>query len=195
MKTALYYRVSTGDQNTDSQKTSVEGFAARAGWGDTQVYTDTISGKTANRPGLDLLLKHAREGKIERILCYKLDRIGRSVLHLSQLMAELKTLKIPVYVTSQGISTDQNNPAADLFFNMLMCFAEFERSLICERVKAGLAVRKASGKRLGRVPMDQATKDKIRALRASGKPISAIAQELGVAVGSVCKWIKPAPAS
>lgn len=183
---ACYVRVSTDKQSTDSQEQEVLKFASNLD-GERRIFKDIISGKTKNRPALDELLENCRQGKVSKVLCYKLDRLGRSLLNLKELLYQFESMNIPVVFTSQGISTEQNNPASKLFLTMLGAFSEFERDIICERVRAGIASRMAQGLPMGRTPTDESTKDKIKLLRQNGLSMAKIAKELQIGVATVHK--------
>jgi DNA invertase Pin-like site-specific DNA recombinase len=187
LKTVLYSRISTSGQSHESQEAEVQSFAKRQGWEGLEVYRDTISGATKNRPELDRLLKDARAGKVERILCFKMDRIGRSLLNLINLLQELAALKVPVYFTSQGISTEETNPSSKLMIGMLGLFAEFERDIIRERIKAGIATARAQGKHLGGKRMPPGIEEKVIDLIGEGLSMNQIAKRAGVSVGYVHK--------
>ena len=146
----IYTRVSTDKQTTDSQLASLREYCARHDWQDVQVITDTISGSKISRKGLDQLMKAVRAGKVDVVLCYNLDRLGRSLSHLVQLLGEFAAHKVALIVPGQGINTSSSNPASALLLNMLGAIAQFEHSIIVERVNAGLAAARARGIKLGR---------------------------------------------
>ena len=148
----IYTRVSTDKQTTDSQLASLREYCARHGWQDVQVITDTISGSRISRKGLDQLMKAVRAGKVDVVLCYNLDRLGRSLSHLVQLLGEFAAHKVALIVPGQGINTSSSNPASALLLNMLGAIAQFEHSIIVERVNAGLSAARARGVKLGRRP-------------------------------------------
>src|SRR5690242_6544426 len=130
--TAIYVRISTakGNQTTDSQLHEIKRYCEMREWTNIEVYTDKVSGSKASRPQLDRMMKNMREGRIERALCYKLDRMGRSLTHLCLLVDEMDRLGIPLICTSQGIDTSGNNPAAKLQLDVLKAVCEFEKNLI-----------------------------------------------------------------
>ena len=190
--TAIYLRVSTnnGTQKTDSQEHEVKRYCSARGWTDLQIYQDKMSGAKASRPELDRMVKDVREGKIARVACFKLDRMGRSLTHLCILVDELNRLSIPLICTSQGIDTSENNPCAKFQLDVLKSVCEFERNLIRERVNAGLSAARARGARFGRPPTLQRRRDEVEKLRAQGRGIREIARELKMPVSSVAKLIK-----
>ena len=119
--TAIYVRVSTanGTQTTDSQLHEVKRYCAARGWTKLEIYEDRISGAKASRPELDRMWQDMRDGNIGRVVCYKLDRCGRSLTHLCLLIDEMNRLGIPLVCTSQGIDTSENNPCAKFQLDVL----------------------------------------------------------------------------
>ena len=113
-------------------------------------FTDTMSGAKAERPGLAALMAAVRAGEVDTILCVKLDRMARSLVNFAEVVRELEAHGAALICTSQGIDTSKANACGRLQQNVLSAVAEFERELIRERTKAGLAVARASGKKLGR---------------------------------------------
>jgi DNA invertase Pin-like site-specific DNA recombinase len=108
----IYTRVSTDKQTTDSQLASLREYCARHDWQDVQVIADTVSGSKISRKGLDQLMKAVRAGKVDVVLCYNLDRLGRSLSHLVQLLGEFAAHKVALIVPGQGINTSSSNPAS-----------------------------------------------------------------------------------
>lgn len=184
---ALYVRVSTEKQSHDSQLGELRTYCERRGWQNVADYCDTISGAKFSRVGLDKLMADVRRGRLDVIVCYKLDRLGRSLAHLAQIVAELASHGVALVCTSQGIDTSDNNPAGRLQLGVLMAVAEFERSIIQERVQAGLRAARARGVRLGRKPTLGAHQEAVARLVADGKGPRAIARELGLPVASAFK--------
>ncbi len=119
MKTIIYTRVSTDHQSHESQRESLLQYCQQRGWGSVEEITDTISGSKFTRTGLDRLMAGVRSGKIKVIVCFKLDRLGRSLAHLAQMISELKAHQVALVVPSQGIDTSNSNPAAQLQLNIL----------------------------------------------------------------------------
>jgi len=185
--TALYVRVSTADQRQDSQLNELKNYCRMRKWKQLAVYEEKLSGSKTTRPHLDRMVSDVRAGRIERVVCYKLDRLGRSVAHLALLMEELIRLHVPLIVTSQGIDTDEDNAAGRLQAHVIMAMAEFERSLIRERVRAGLAAARERGVKLGRKPTLFSRVKDVRRLRLAGLGIRAIGRRLGMPPSSVCK--------
>jgi DNA invertase Pin-like site-specific DNA recombinase len=182
---AVYVRVSTEAQRTDSQEMELKRYCRQRGWKDLTFYTDKISGAKASRPELDRMMQDIRAGKVERLIVYKLDRLGRSLTHLALILDELNRLKVPLIASSQGIDTSEDNPAGRLKLGVLMAVAEFEPGIIKERVNAGLKAAKARGVRLGHPATLQERAGEVLALKKRGLGVRAISRELEMAVSSV----------
>jgi putative DNA-invertase from lambdoid prophage Rac len=185
----IYTRVSTDKQTADSQLASLREYCARRGWQDVQVITDTISGSKISRKGLDQLMKAVRAGTVDIVLCYNLDRLGRSLSHLVQLLGEFAAHEVALIVPGQGINTSSSNPASALLLNVLGAIAQFEHSIIVERVNAGLAAARRRGVKLGRRPTLGIHQSEVARLRNLGYSGRAIAKELGIPSSSVFKLI------
>lgn len=181
----IYTRVSTDQQNHDSQLQDLREYVARRGWTDVQEISDTISGTKSSRKGLDRLMAQVRRGKVDIVVAYKLDRLGRSLAHLAAMIAEFTAHNVALVVPEQGIDTSGANSAARLQMNILCAVAEFEHEIIRERVTAGLAAAKKKGVKLGRPATLAAHRGNIARLRAQGMTGRAIAVELGLPLGSV----------
>lgn len=194
MKTGAYIRISTsnGNQTTDSQIREVKRYCDARGWSDLEIYEDHLSGAKTTRPQLERLLQDMRKGKVERIICYKLDRLGRSLTHLAVIVDELNRRNVPLICTSQGIDTSDDSPCGKFQLQVLMAVAEFERSIIRERVNSGMAAAKARGVKFGRPATLLKRRDEIMSLREQGRGIREIARELKMPVGSVFKVVKDA---
>jgi DNA invertase Pin-like site-specific DNA recombinase len=190
MKTVIYTRVSTADQNCELQLSELRQFANRHGWNIVNVYSDTLSGSKASRPALDRLMVDARDGKFDCVLVWKLDRFGRSVLHLSQQLAALASYGVRFIATTQGLDTDASNPCAKLMLTLLSGVAEFERELIIERTMAGLEAARRRGVQLGRRPR-VFRRDEVQRLRSEGKSWKAISTALGVPVSTARGAVEP----
>lgn len=193
-KTAIYVRVSTnnGSQTTDSQLMEVKKYCDMRGWTETEVYEDHVSGGKASRPALDRMMKHMRSGALARCVCWKLDRLGRSLTHLALVIDEMTRLQIPLICSSQGIDTSSESPSGKLQLGVLMAVAEFERSIIKDRVLSGLAAARNRGVRLGRPSTLQKRRDDVLELRNQGKGVREIARELKMPPASVFKLLKEA---
>jgi DNA invertase Pin-like site-specific DNA recombinase len=153
-------------------------------------YSDVISGAKFSRQGLDKLMADVRRGKLDVVVCFKLDRLGRSLPHLAQIVGELTTHRVALICPSQGIDTSGMNPASQFQLNILMAVAEFERSIIQERVAAGLEAARARGVKLGRPDKLSKHREAVAALLKEGRPVRAISRELGLSVTSTFRIVK-----
>ena len=181
----IYARVSTGKQNHDVQLTELREYCARRKWTNVEEIIDTVSGVKSSRKGLDQLMTQVRRGKVDIIVCYKLDRLGRSLAHLAAMIAEFAAHNTALVVPEQGIDTSTANPAARLQLNVLGAVAEFEREIIRERVNDGIAAAKARGVRFGRPVTRDVHRDDIARLRAQGMTGRGIARTLGIPTSPV----------
>lgn len=177
MKAAIYARVSTEDQDCAMQLTELRAYAGRMGW-ETSEYVEKASTRK-KRPELERLLSDARQRKFDAVLVWKLDRFGRSVRELSENVGHLDQCGVRFVALLSSIDTDQRNPSSRLMLNMLAAFAEFERDLIQERTKAGVAQAKRAGKHCGR-PARVFDVERARKLRARGLGWREIGAKLGV---------------
>ena len=148
MKAALYARVSTADQEPANQLAELARYCEARRWDAVEYVDHGVSGAKDRRPALDTLLKDARRRKVDVVVCWRLDRLGRSLKHLITLLDELAVLGVAFVSLAEGI--DATTPAGKLQMHILGAIAEFERARIAERVKAGLARAKRNGQRLGR---------------------------------------------
>lgn len=188
---AVYLRVSTSDQRLDSQRAEMESVCRSRGF-EPVIFEDKASGAKFSRLGLDAMMEAVRAHRIKAVFCFKLDRLGRSLPHLAQLIAEMDRYRCGLVVPSQGIDTvDRDNPAARLQLNVLMAVAEFERSIIRERTKAGLAAARARG-RIGGRPKGSRRYDRVLAAVQSAietgtarLDVKVIAAACRVSVGTV----------
>ena len=181
MRAVIYARVSTGEQATENQVLELKKVAERNGWDIEAVYEDTISGAKAKRPELDKLLKGVIRKDFDVVMVWDVSRLGRSLQHLVTLLSEFHAKDVNLYIHQQGLDT--TTPSGKAMFGMLGVFSEFERSMVQERVKAGLERAKAQGKTLGRPAVPPITVEKIKALRQQGLSYPAIARRTGVSVG------------
>ena len=189
MKAAIYARVSTLDkgQDTEVQLRDLRSYAQARGWIVAGEYVDKgQSGAKDRRPGLDKLMTDVRKRKVDLILCWRLDRLGRSLKHLILTLDELQS--VGVGFVSYNENLDLTTSTGRLMFQLLGAFAEFERNLIKERVKAGLANAKAKGAKLGR-PSPEFDEDELLRLRKSGVTIRGIAERLNLRKSFVHKTL------
>ncbi|MGE0388407.1 MAG: recombinase family protein [Gammaproteobacteria bacterium] len=185
-RAALYARVSTDGQTTDNQLRELQAVAERAGWTIVGKYIDNgVSGAKGRekRPQFDAILKAAVRREFDVVMAWSVDRLGRSLQDLVGFLGEIHAKGVDLYLHQQGIDT--TTPAGKAMFQMCGVFAEFERAMIQERVKAGLARARAQGKVLGRPRVDGAIERAIRADRSAGKGIHSIARARGVGVSVV----------
>src|SRR5687767_5197198 len=149
MKAAIYSRVSTVDQTCENQLLELRRYADARGWIVTREYVDEgVSGAKERRPALDALVKDAKRRRIDVVVCWRLDRLGRNLRHLVTLLDEIQGLGVSFVSLGEGI--DCTTPAGKLQLHILAAVAEFERERIRERVLAGLQRARVQGKRLGR---------------------------------------------
>jgi len=185
-KVALYSRVSTDSQTTENQLLELREVAARNGWVVVQEYTDQgISGAKGRdqRPAFDALIKAAMRKEFDLIASWSVDRLGRSLQDLVAFLSDIHAKQVDLYLHQQGMDT--STPSGKALFQMMGVFAEFERAMIQERVKAGLQRAKAQGKRLGRPTLAPDIEGRILALREQGMGKVKIAKTLGVGVSVV----------
>ena len=183
MITAIYARVSTDDQTTDNQVFELETVAKRMGWDIGEVYTDIISGAKSKRPELDRLMESVIRKEVDIIMVWSVDRLGRSLQHLTTLLSDIHSKGVDLYLHQQGIDT--RTPSGKAMYQMCGVFAELERGLIKERVMAGLQRAKAQGKRLGRPRVPPIQVEKIKRLRAEGLSYRKIAKRVDLSVCTV----------
>lgn len=185
MRAAVYARVSTSNngQSPEMQLRELREYCQRRGWEVANEYVDVgISGAKEKRPELDRLMADAHRRKFNVVAVWKFDRFARSVSHLLRALDTFKTLGVEFVSLSESLDTA--TPAGRMVFTVLGAVAELERSLIAERVRAGLRNARAKGKILGR-PRRDLDISRIAALRAQGHGWKAIARELKVGVGTL----------
>jgi DNA invertase Pin-like site-specific DNA recombinase len=184
---AIYARVSTDKQSTENQLLELRTLCNKLGYKIVQEYTDNgISGAKSRdeRPALDLLLKDATRRKFDMVMCWSIDRLGRSLQHLVEILNELQALKVDLYFQQQGMDT--STPSGRMIFSVFGAIGEFERNLIRERVLAGQQRAKANGVKLGRPSkMNDGMKSAVKLLREKGMGIKQIARQLQIGVGTV----------
>jgi DNA invertase Pin-like site-specific DNA recombinase len=187
MRVAIYCRVSTAQQTTVNQRLDLERVAALRGWTIVETYQDNgISGAKCrnDRPALDKMLKDAVRVRFDLIAVWSIDRLGRSLKNLVDTVAEVKAVGIDFYFHQQCLDT--STPAGKLAFNVFASLAEYEKSLIRERVCAGLQRARLSGTKLGRpTNLNDTVRAAIVEMRGRDVPIRKIAQQLRVGTGSV----------
>jgi DNA invertase Pin-like site-specific DNA recombinase len=192
-RAALYLRVSTDGQTVENQRLELEQAAKMAGWQVVGIYMDEgISGAKSrqDREGFDRLCKDATRRQFNVVMAWSVDRLGRSLQDLIGFLSELHAVGVDLYLHQQGIDT--TTPAGKAMFQMMGVFAEFERSMIQERVRAGLNRARAQGKTLGRPKVAGKVEQAVLAARADGTGKRKIAKQLGIGVSTVTRIIAEA---
>ena len=186
-RAAIYARVSTlNGQTPDNQLLQLRQTAERAGWEVVAEFVEEgVSGAKGRdkRPSFDELCKAATRREFDVVMAWSVDRLGRSLQHLVAFLSDLHGSGVDLYLHQQGVDT--TTPGGNALFQTMGVFAEFERAMIQERVKAGLERAKAQGKKLGRPKVSAKKEQAIRDARAEGKGILKIAREIGVGTGTV----------
>jgi DNA invertase Pin-like site-specific DNA recombinase len=185
-RAAIYVRVSTDKQTVENQLRELRQIAERRGWEVVEQYSDAgISGAKGrdNRPGLDRMLKDASKRRFDVVMAWAIDRIGRSLIDLLGTIQTLEACGVDLYLDQQAIDT--TTPAGRLMFQVTGAFAEFERSMIRQRVHAGLKRAVEAGKTLGRPRISAALEKRIQTQLRTGKGMLKVARECGVGTGTV----------
>ncbi len=187
---ALYARVSTTDQHPEIQLNALRAYAEARSLEVAEVYVDVgVSGAKSKRPALDRLRADALRRRFDIVAVVKLDRLARSVHHLTTLGQEFEALGVDLVVLDQAIDT--TTPSGKLLFHVLGSIAEFERDLIRERTRAGLAAARRRGKRLGRPRViSEEASARIRRLHRAGRSLRQIAEVLGVSKTAVANEVE-----
>jgi len=190
-RAAIYARVSTNGQTTDNQIRELRKVARRHSWKITTEHIDQgISGAKGRdkRPELDKLLNAANRREFDIIMAWSVDRLGRSLQHLVGFLDDIHAKGVDLYLHQQNIDT--STPSGKAMFQMAGVFAEFERSMIQERVRAGLERAREQGKVLGRPKISSRKESLIRRKREQGMGILKIAKEVGVGTSVVQRVLK-----
>lgn len=175
-----YARVSTEDQNLELQHQALE----KAGC--ERIFIDKVSGARAKRPGLDEALSHLRKGDV--LVVWKLDRLGRSVRSLIEMVEKLEADDI--HFASLTDAIDTTTPAGRFFFHVMASLAQMERELTVERTRAGLAAARKLGRVGGRPrKMTAAKVESAKTLLTQGMPVRDVAESLGVSVPTLYRWL------
>ncbi len=187
-RAAIYLRVSTLDQHPETQVHDLRSMAAQRNLEIVKEYVDHgISGTRARRPGLDELMKDARRGRFDIVLVWASDRVARSVKHFLDVLDELNHLNIEFVSFRENIDT--SGPLGRAIVVIVGAIAELERSLIVERVKAGMRRARLEGRHIGRRPLD-VDRDAIMRHRANGQSLGQIAKAFSISRASVARIIK-----
>jgi len=190
MNVGLYARVSTAHgQDPELQLVELREYASRRGWAVFEEYVDVgISGSKESRPELNRLTLDAHQRKIDAVLVWKIDRFGRSLKHLVNSLADLSAYGVAFISLRDNL--DLSTPSGRLMFQIIGAMAEFERSLIQERVRAGLRHAKLKGTTLGR-PRRIVSSDEMTRLREQGASFREIARAVGASAGTVRTRLLP----
>jgi DNA invertase Pin-like site-specific DNA recombinase len=201
-RAAIYIRVSTSaksrsgadapfEQNPEVQEQPLRDLASHRGWVIHRVYSDRMSGAKSDRPGLKALMQDARRGRFDLLLVWRFDRFARSVEQLVTALAEFRTLGVDFISHQEALDT--STPMGKATFTIIAAMAELERSVIRERVQAGLDYARRngtkSGKAIGR-PRCVFDKEEVARLRQAGISIAAIAVQLKLSVGTVARSLQ-----
>ena len=183
-RAAIYARVSTLDQEPENQLAELRRYVAARGWTAVEFVDRGVSGSRDRRPALDAVLTGIKRRQFDVLVCWRLDRLGRSLKHLVTLLDELQALGVAFVSLQEGI--DATTPAGKLQMHILAAIAEFERARIAERVMAGLARAKKQGKKLGRPEriISEAVLAPVR-----GLSIREAAKRLGVSRSTAHRWL------
>ena len=190
-RVALYMRVSTLDQHPETQLLDLRQLAAQRGLEIVQEYTDRISGAKARRPGLDQMMADARHGRFDVIMVWASDRIARSVTHFLQVLDELSRLNVQ-YVSFRE-NLDTAGPLGRAIVVIIAAIAELERSLIIERVRAGMRRARLEGQHIGRQPL-QLDHEAIQRDRCQGQSLRQIAKGHRISTATVQRVLRKNPA-
>jgi DNA invertase Pin-like site-specific DNA recombinase len=195
VRVALYARVSTADKGQDPrvQTLELQEYCQRRGWSVAGEYVDVgISGTKEKRPELDRLMADAHRRRFDVILCWKFDRFARSVSHLLRALETFRILGIDFVSFSEQLDT--STPTGKMVFTVLGAVAELERSLIVERVRAGMRNARAKGKRIGRPPRTYLNQDARRSIyevyAEGGASLRQLAVRFGTSIGTVQRCIQ-----
>jgi DNA invertase Pin-like site-specific DNA recombinase len=189
-RVVLYLQVSTTGQTTANQRRELEAVAARHGWEVVQVFSDNgvLDAKgRKDRPGLNVLLEGVARRDFDIVAAWSVDRLGRSLQDLIEVLSDLHGKGVDLYLHQQGLDT--STPSGRAMFQMMGVFAEFERAIIRERVMSGLARAKSEGVTLGR-PSIKNNAEKFKAIKAAlaaKRGVRAIARDLKTGVGTVLR--------
>jgi len=185
-RAAIYARVSTGDQHVETQLLDLREMAKQRGYEVVREYTDVISGSKAKRPGLDQMMADARRHRFDILIVAAFDRIARNVRHFLDVLDELNHLGIQFLSLRENIDT--GGPLGRAMLTIIGAISELERSLIVERVRAGMRRAKLEGRRIGRAPLNI---DRVAVVsdRRSGMSLTEVAKKYRVSRGTVCRLV------
>ncbi len=187
-RVALYARVSTTDQSTESQLLDLKRYVRERGWNIFKEYVDEgISGTKDSRPALNELMNDAKKRRFDVVLVWRFDRFARSTKHLILALEEFKNLGIDFVSYQENIDT--SSPLGSAVFTIISAVAQLERDIIAERVRAGLRRAKENGKKLGR-PQAEVPKGEIYRLHSHGLSLRKIATQLNISKSTVARYLK-----
>src|ERR1700756_126030 len=189
---ALYSRISTGDQHLETQLLDLRELGKQHGLEIVREYSDVISGAKSKRPGLDQLMSDARRHRFDVLLVSAFDRIARNVRHFLEVLDELNHLNVQFISMRENIDT--GGPLGRAMLTIIGAISELERSLIAERVRAGMRRAKLEGRRIGRTPLN-IDREQVVEDRRSGMSLSKVAQRNRISRASVCRLVKEAVAT
>jgi DNA invertase Pin-like site-specific DNA recombinase len=190
-RAALYLRVSTVDQHPETQGYDLRQMAAQRGYEIVQEYTDRLSGAKARRPGLDDMMRDARRGRFDVVLVWACDRIARSTRHFLEVLDELNRLEVEFVSFRENIDT--GGPLGRAIVVIIGAIAELERSLIVERVRAGMRRARLEGTHIGRPSLDL-DRESILRDRQHGRSLGQIAREHRISRTTVHRVLNQAEA-
>ena len=187
-RAAIYARVSTLDQEPENQLQELRRYIQARGWTGTEFVDHGVSGARDRRPALDRLVTDAKRRRFDVLVCWRLDRLGRSLKHLITLLADLEALGVSFVSLAAGI--DATTPAGKLQMHILAAISEFERSRTIERVQAGLQRAKRQGQTLGR---PRARISRFQLARVAGMSTRAAAKAPGVPRSTLQRYLAQKP--
>jgi DNA invertase Pin-like site-specific DNA recombinase len=191
-RVVLYTRVSSSDQHTETQLCDLRPLAKARGYEIVGEYTDTISGAKAKRPGLDKLMSDARRGGFDIVMVWAFDRMARSVKHFLEVLEEFNRLNIGFISFRENVDTDSALGRAMII--IIAAISELERSLIVERVRAGMRRAKLEGRQIGRARLD-INRAQVITDRRSGMSLTVVAKRHAISRASVCRLMKESSGS
>ena len=186
-RVVIYARVSSADQSVATQLCDLRPMAAARGYQIVGEYTDTISGTKAKRPGLDQLMADARRGRFDILMVWSFDRVARSVKHFLEVLDELNHLNIGLVSFRENIDT--SGPLGRAMIVIVAAISELERSLIVERVRAGMRRAKLEGRQIGRARLD-IDREQVVEDRRMGMSLTLVARKHSVSRATVCRLMK-----
>jgi DNA invertase Pin-like site-specific DNA recombinase len=191
-RVCIYARVSTSQQTTENQIQALREVAERAGYQIVKIYSDEgISGSKGreDRPALNQLMKDAVNRQFEMVMCWSIDRLGRSITNLIEIMNELNDLKIDMFFSQQSIDTQTSS--GRMIFGIFSSLASFEREMIRDRVKAGLDRARKNGVKLGRpTVVNDGIRSAVLVLREKGLGVREVCRKLGIGCGTYYSVVK-----